>query len=173
MGSYFKVGKLAASTGLQGAVILEHSLGKKSALEGLQVIFLEEGKDNFIPYFIEKATPRSAAEVVLKLEGVETVEAARKITPKQVWLQEADFEKYTAATSSMSLLNYELIDAESEESLGVITEVIDMPHQLLCTIIHKEKEVLIPVHEDNIVKTDKKKKQLFVEIPHGLIDIYM
>ncbi len=173
MGSYFKVGKLAASTGLLGAVILEHSLGKKSALEGLKVIFLEEGKDNFIPYFIEKATPRNTTEVVLQLEGVETVEAARKLTPKQAWLQEEDFEKYTAASSSMSLLNYEIVDADTEESLGTITEVIEMAHQLLCTIMYKDKEVLIPVHSDNLVKTDKKKRQLIVEIPAGLIDIYM
>lgn len=73
----------------------------------------------------------------------------------------------------MSLLNYEIVDADTEESLGTITEVIEMAHQLLCTIMYKDKEVLIPVHSDNLVKTDKKKRQLIVEIPAGLIDIYM
>ena len=52
MSEYFKIGKLAASFGLKGELVLEHSLGKKTALKGLEVIFLEDKKDSFIPYFI-------------------------------------------------------------------------------------------------------------------------
>ena len=52
MNQYFKIGKLAASFGLKGDLVLQHSLGKKTSLKGLETIFLEEGKDNFMPYFI-------------------------------------------------------------------------------------------------------------------------
>ena len=53
MSQYFKIGKLAASHGLKGDLVLQHSLGKKTSLKGLEAIFLEEKKDNFIPYFIQ------------------------------------------------------------------------------------------------------------------------
>jgi len=36
----------------------------------------------------------------------------------------------------------------------------------------KGKEALIPVHEDFLLKIDKKKKQVHVELPEGLLDIY-
>jgi len=53
MAEYFKIGKLAASTGLKGELVLQHNLGKKTAFKGLEAIFLEEKKDSFMPYFIQ------------------------------------------------------------------------------------------------------------------------
>jgi 16S rRNA processing protein RimM len=52
-------------------------------------------------------------------------------------------------------------------------EIIEQPHQLLCRIEINEKEVLIPLHEDTIRKIDKKLKQVIVELPEGLLDIYL
>jgi len=49
MSQYFKIGKLAASFGLKGELVLQHSLGNKTALKGLETIFIEQGKDNFMP----------------------------------------------------------------------------------------------------------------------------
>ena len=46
MNNYFKIGKMAATFGVQGEVILEHSLGKKTSLKGLETIFIEERKDS-------------------------------------------------------------------------------------------------------------------------------
>ena len=39
MDNYFKIGKLAATFGLEGQLILEHSLGKKTSLKGLGKYF--------------------------------------------------------------------------------------------------------------------------------------
>jgi len=50
--------------------------------------------------------------------------------------------------------------------------VIEQPHQLICRIILNEKDVLIPLHEETIQKIDKKKKQVYVELPDGLLEVY-
>ena len=42
MSQYFKIGKLAASHGLKGDLVLEHSLGKQTALKGLEHIFIPD-----------------------------------------------------------------------------------------------------------------------------------
>ena len=42
MSQYFKIGKFAASHGLLGELILQHSLGKKTTLKGLEALFIEE-----------------------------------------------------------------------------------------------------------------------------------
>ena len=41
MDQYFKIGKLAATFGTNGEIVLEHNLGKKTSLEGLETIFIE------------------------------------------------------------------------------------------------------------------------------------
>jgi len=52
-------------------------------------------------------------------------------------------------------------------------EVIEQPHQVLCAIMIDAKEVLIPIHENSLEKIDKKNRRLFVNLPDGLLDIYI
>jgi len=170
MSQYFKIGKLAASHGLKGDLVLEHSLGKKTSLKGLEVIFIEDKKDSFLPYFISSTKIKSEAETFLKLEGVDEKETARKLTPKEVWLSEEDFKKFAASASPISLLGYHLFDDGND--LGEILEVIEQPHQLLCSISLDGKEALIPVHQDSLEKIDKKKREVHVILPEGLLDVY-
>ncbi|MBK7376450.1 MAG: 16S rRNA processing protein RimM [Chitinophagaceae bacterium] len=171
MTKYYKIGKLAASTGLKGELVLQHSLGSKTSLKGLEAIFLEEKKDSFIPYFIQSAKIRSENETVIKLEGVDIMEAARKLTPKEVWLAETDFKKFAARSSPISLLGFTMIDDE-DNVIGEITEVIEQPHQVLCTVLIEGKEALIPIHGESLDKVDKKNRKVYVTLPDGLLDIY-
>jgi len=171
MSKYIKIGKLAASHGLKGDLILEHHLGKKTTFKELKAIFLEEGKDNFMPYFIEKTTARSAEEVMIKLEGIDDKETARKLTPRPVWLTESDFQVYKNQSAPISLLGYHLLHEKTD--LGEIIEVIEQPHQILCTILYQGNEALIPVHEENLIDIDHKQKKVYVDIPEGLLEIYL
>lgn len=156
---------------MKGELVLQHSLGGKTSLKGLEAIFLEEKKDSFIPYFIQSAKIRSENETILKLEGIDVVESARKLTPKEVWLVEDDFKKFAAKSSPISLLGFTLVDDEGRE-IGEIIEVIEQPHQVLCTVMVDGKEALIPVHGESLEKIDKKNKKVHVIIPDGLLDIY-
>ena len=170
MSQYFKIGKLAASHGLKGDLVLEHSLGKKTSLKGLETIFIEEKKDSFLPYFIQSAKLKSEDEVFIKLEGIDTKEQARKLTPKEVWLTEDDFKKFAAKSSPIALLGFHMI--HEDEDLGEILEVIEQPHQVLCSILLNGKEALIPIHEESLEKVDLKNRKVFVVLPDGLLDIY-
>ncbi|HEX8357611.1 MAG TPA: ribosome maturation factor RimM [Segetibacter sp.] len=170
MKDYFSIGKIVATHGLTGEVVLQHALGKKTDLKGLQTIFIEERKDSFLPYFVESATPKNQEEVYLKLEGFNTKESARRMNQKEVWLLKADFDKYAGKSSPISLLGYTMINEGAE--IGEVVEVIEQPMQVLCKIIYKGNEALIPIHAESLEKIDKKKKQVLVNLPDGLLDIY-
>ena len=169
--NYFKAGKLAAVHGLKGELIFKHELGKKSSLKDLKTIFIEERKDSFLPWFLESAKARSANEVLIKLETIDTREAAAKLSQKEVWLTEEDFKTYSSKSAPANLLGYTIVN--NKERLTEILEIIEQPHQLLCRIEMKNKEVLIPINETFLKKIDHKKKEVIVELPDGLIDIYM
>jgi len=170
MSQYFKIGKLAASFGLKGELVLQHSLGKKTAFKGLETIFLEEGKDNFMPYFISAATIKNDAEVYIKLEGIDAKETARKLTPKEVWITEEDFNKFAAKAAPIAMLGFHLVN--EDEDLGEIIEVIEQPHQILCAILLDGKEALIPIHSKSLDKIDQQNRKVYVTLPDGLLDIY-
>jgi 16S rRNA processing protein RimM len=168
---YFKIGKLVAVHGLKGELLLKHTLGKKTSLKGLQAIFIEEKKKSFLPWFIETAKIKNEEEIYLKLEGVNTREASMKLLQKEIWITEPDFKKFAAKTTPSNLLGYIIIS--NNESLGEILELIEQPHQLLCRLEIKGKEVLIPLHTESLQKIDHKKKEVRVELPDGLLDIYI
>ena len=150
--------------------MLKHSLGKKTDLKGLETIFLEEGKDNFMPYFLMSATIKSDVELYIKLEGIDAKETARKLTPKEVWITATDFKKFAAKSAPISMLGFNLIN--ETEDLGEIIEVIEQPHQILCAIIYHGKEALIPIHGESLDKIDQQKRKVYVTLPDGLLDIY-
>jgi len=77
MNEYIHIGKLVASFGLKGEMILKHELGKKSNFKGIEVIFVEEQKANYLPYFMESAKASNDAETYIKLEGINSKEAAQ------------------------------------------------------------------------------------------------
>jgi len=168
---YFKIGKLVAAFGIKGELLLQHELGKKTSLKGLQAIFIEDKKDSFLPWFIQSAKIKSDNEIYLTLEGITTREAAIKITQKEVWLPEEDFKKFASVSAPVNLLGYTVIN--NNESLGPVLEVIEQSHQLLCRLEINSIEVLIPLNESTLKKTDHKKRQVFVTLPDGLLEIYL
>jgi 16S rRNA processing protein RimM len=170
MTEYFNIGKFVTTFGLKGELVLKHTLGKKTSLKGLAAIFIEEKKESFIPWFVEGTKIKTEDEIYVKIEGVNTREQALRLTQKQAWLPETDFKKYSSKSSPISFLGYEIV--EGDTVLGKVLEVIEQPHQVLCRIDLQGKEAYIPLHEKTIVRIDKKKGQVYVELPEGLLAIY-
>lgn len=162
---------MVTAHGLHGELVLKHVLGKKSTFKGLQAIFIEEKKNVFLPWFIESARIKNEEESFIKLEGVDIREAARKLVQKNVYITEQEFKNLSAQSSPANLLGYVII--QEKKSLGEIQEVLEQPHQLLCKIDIRGNEVLIPLNENTLKKIDHKKKAVEVQLPDGLLDIYM
>jgi 16S rRNA processing protein RimM len=168
---YFKIGKFVAAHGVRGELVLKHELGKKTSLKGLRIIFIEEKKNSFLPWFIESAKIKNEEEVFINLEGIITREAAIKLVQKEVWFNEADLKKFSAKSSPINLLGYAIIN--NKKLIGEISEIIEQAHQILCRIEINKKEVLIPLNEDTLRKIDHKKKEVNVSLPEGLLEIYL
>ncbi|MBL7697848.1 MAG: 16S rRNA processing protein RimM [Chitinophagaceae bacterium] len=170
MVNYCSIGKFVATFGLNGEIVLKHHLGKKTSLKDLETLYIEKNKDELLPYFIQSAKIKNEDEVFVKIEGINTKEAARTLVQKQVWLTEDVFQKYAGKSAPISLLGYHIIHENND--LGEILEVIEQPHQVLCRINLEGKDALIPVHKETLQKIDKKAKRVLVDLPDGLLDIF-
>jgi 16S rRNA processing protein RimM len=168
--NYRNIGRLVAVHGLQGELVLQHRLGKKTALRGLKMLFLEEKKDEMLPWFIQGTRVKSADEIFVKLEGLDTKEAARRVVQKEVWLREADFDLFAGMDAPINYVGFRLFDGDVD--LGEISEVIEQPHQVLCKILLDGKEALIPVHKETLQRVDAKRREVHVQLPDGLLDVY-
>ena len=167
---YIHIGKIAATFGIKGEVLLVHGLEKKSNFKEVEVLFVEETKNSYLPYFIQSGKAKDAEETYIKLEGVDSKEAAHRFVQKHVWLQQQDFEKVAGKRSMIGLLGFTIV--EEENTIGIVEEVIEQPHQILLRTTYNNKEAYIPLHEETLLKIDRKKKEVLVSLPAGLLDVY-
>lgn len=138
------------------------------------VIFLSIN-GRYLPYFVEKAGLEN--ELILKLEDVDSKEAARPLSSKEMFLQSANITKKEEKESELEsdlifghLVNFTLIDTEVGE-LGKIEDVVEFPQQEMAVISYHEKEVFIPLHERLIEKIDEKKQYIYMNLPEGILDM--
>src|ERR1700683_735902 len=168
MSEYRNIGKFVATHGYKGDLVLKHHFGKKTSVKDLEMVFLNPAANDMFPYFIQHVQIKNDTEVYIKLDGIDSKETAEKILRREVWILDADFQKYAHSAAPASLVNYHLINDGND--LGIIQEVIELPHQLLCKIQLNDKEALIPLHGETLRKIDKKKKEVHVTLPDGLLD---
>lgn len=171
MDNYIHIGRIVATFGLKGEIILQHALGRKTTFKGIEAIFIEETKDSYLPYFIQSSKAKDIDEIYLQLEGFTSKESARRLVKKNVWLQDTDFRKLAGETAPISLLGYMLVNEGTH--LGPIEQVIEQPHQVLLSITVQGNEALIPLHAETLDKIDRKKKEVHVTLPDGLLEIYL
>jgi 16S rRNA processing protein RimM len=70
------------------------------------------------------------------------------------------------------LLNGYTILSSDEQVIGTVAEIIKNPGQMLLNVATPAgKTILIPLHEDLIVRVDPEKRRIIMELPDGLIDL--
>ena len=84
MEDYVSIGTIAATFGVKGEIIIQHHLGVKPDLAGIEAFFVEEIKDRFIPYFIKEIKVKSDDEFIVSFEGIDAPENARKYLKKKI-----------------------------------------------------------------------------------------
>ena len=171
MEEYVVIGKFVATFGVKGELVLQHHLGDDVDTKTLKVFFLEEFGGKFLPYFISGAKIRNEKEMLVALEGIDTPEKAKILLKKQVWLLENEVKQQASSTAPIALLGFQVVD--KKKILGKVLEVIEQPMQILLRIEYAGKEVLVPLNESTLVKIDHKKEKINVDLPEGLLDIYI
>jgi 16S rRNA processing protein RimM len=171
MDQLIRIGQLVAAHGVDGLLVLRHSLGKKTDFASVESLFIETEPGRFLPYFITEAKARGAEETVVRIEGINTREKALLLLKKSIWLDPAIARSLASTSAPLVLVGYTVLD--QGKILGPVLEVIEQPIQLLLRLEIEGKEVLVPVHEGTLDRIDHKKRQVKVVLPEGLLDIYL
>lgn len=125
----------------------------------------------FVPFFIEEYRFRSDTTALVKLERIDTAENARMFTNVDVYFPKkyADEEEETDDIPTWNyFIGFKVKDVKHGE-LGEIVAVDDSTLNVLFVIEKDGEEILLPAHEEFMVKLDKKKRLLTVDMPDGLI----
>jgi 16S rRNA processing protein RimM len=166
-----RIGKIVATHGLNGAVILKHMTGDSNWLTQGNVLFVELRKGSEIPYFVATVKVSNDEEFIITVEDVETVDAAKRLVGKQVYVKE-DVLKNVKTDSPLLWIGFNLVDKE-KGGLGTIEDVVQTGHQWLAKLTIEGKEVLIPLVDEMLIEVNIRNKYVRVDLPEGLIEVYL
>jgi 16S rRNA processing protein RimM len=167
----FKVGAILKPKGLKGEL---HVYVDYDGLENIQfnTIFIETtGK--LVPYFVESIKYLQKNAAYLFLEDINTIEKASLLAKKNFYLaNKLKPKKKKEEFTLKDLAGFTAVDVD-EGILGKITSVQEYPHQIIAAVNYKNCEVLFPLNEEIIISIDVVKEILTIDLPEGLLDIYL
>lgn len=169
---YFFLGKITKPHGLDGRVNVWFDVDNPAIYDSIEMVFVEID-NNLIPYFI-KSLKLLNNKAIIDFQDIESSQSAELLLQKDLYLPSTMLPKKTGNSFYFhEIPGFELID-ELRGLIGKVKTVLDYPNQALFQVFtDDEKEVLIPINDDIIKKIDRKKKQIIVQAPEGLLDIYL
>ena len=168
---FFYLGRIVKAYGKKGELNVVFDTNKPENYKDLKSVFLDL-KGNLIPYFIEKIQIKNN-KAIIKLKDVLTPEIAEMFVNAEIFLPLDQLPKLTGNKFYYhDIIGYTIID-KTYGSIGKVEKVLDLPQQAILQIKYKNKEILIPITDEIIKIVDRNNKQIKIEAPEGLIEIYL
>lgn len=124
-----------------------------------------------VPFFFESYRFRSDSTALIKLEGIDTEQQARRMTNVEVYFPKEHAEKLDDNELTWNYFVGFLIKDINKGEIGKVTDVDDSTINTLFVVDHKGTEVLIPAQEDFMVELNRKKKVITMHLPEGLLEL--
>lgn len=170
MSELFELGTIIRSHGIKGDVVIYISMDDPSHFKKLKTVLINS--DELKEWEITSIRFKGK-EATLHLKGIDDRNTSDLFLKKKVFINKEDLPDPGEKKFYIhEIIGYMLHD-ETLGELGKIDDVYEMPAHPVLAITYKEKEALIPASADFILKVDRRKKTIFMNIPDGLLDVYL
>jgi len=168
----FYLGIIAKLHGFKGEVSLFLDVSNPAEYSTLDAVFVEiDG--GLVPFFVQNIKIKTKGFVAEKFQGVDREQDAQRILKKPVYHPESFLQELDQTSFyDHEIIGYTVID-EVHGDVGIVENVIDMAANPLLQLNKNGVEVLLPIFDGLVQKVQRKKKELFVKAPEGLIDLYL
>lgn len=124
-----------------------------------------------VPYFVEDIEVNET-DFFVKLEDINSDVDGKKLNSLELYAEKIREKKQNAFLSWKDLKGFTATD-ESYGEMGIIIEVAEYPMQYVAKCLIDEKEVLFPLNENVIKDIDEDNKTIHLDLPDGLIQLYL
>ena len=168
-----EVGYIQKPHGLKGEVILAFEKEFEETVEELEFLFIEVD-GGLVPFYIEDdgLNFRTDESAICKLEFIDSLSKAKEMVGCKVYaFNHAIIEAEDQGIAS-TLIGMRIFDAKFGD-IGFISRVDDFSGNLVITVAHPRAEIMIPLSEGIITSVDEEKREMHLNCPNGLIEIYL
>jgi 16S rRNA processing protein RimM len=164
-----EVGFISKSFGYKGELVLIAETMPLGKVMKEKFLFIRlEGLP--VPFSVESIREKSG-NLLVKFLDVDDETAARRLIQMKVSVESSGKEE-AAEWSWHDVVGYEAEDT-AYGPLGKIIEVQEFPMQMIAKCEVNGKEVLFPLNETVVIGIDESRQHLLLDLPEGLLDIYL
>ena len=168
----FYLGKIVKKFSFKGEVLVYLDTDEPELYENMESVFVEFN-NNLVPFFIENSSLHKNDFLRVRFEDVDSEEEADKLIGSAVYLPLTMLPKL----SGNKFYFHEVIGFEIEDKrlgiFGIIVSVNDTSAQPLFEVLNGEVEMLIPMIDHFLVEIDRKNKKVIMDLPEGLVEMYL
>ena len=126
----------------------------------------------YVPFFIEEYRFKTGTTALVKLEDIDSDEAARDFTNLEVFYPKCHYvEDEEEATPDDYFIGYTISDI-THGSLGEVTAIDDSTiNALFVVTTPDDKEILIPIQEAFVCAIDEEQRIIHMDLPDGLLEM--
>lgn len=151
MKKYLEAGEIVGTHGVRGELRVNPWADSPEFVASFKTLYFDEGR--------EKLTVESARAhknlTLIKIKGIDTVEAADMLRGRVLWLDRADAHLPEGTYFVQDMIGMKVTDEETGEEYGTITAVDDLPANDVWTVAHKDgNEYYVPVIDDVVKHVD-------------------
>lgn len=166
--AYFYLGTISRKFSFKGEVVLQINPDLGEFPKHIKSVFVDLQQKR-IPFFIESTKTHKKNSIRLKFEDVSSELEAEKIVKHDVYVlkSEIDIDEVFSLKDLVGFIAFDDQDAE----IGEIISINTTTPQAVFEISSQKGSILIPVNDDWIVEIDEDEKQIYFELPEGLLDL--
>ena len=164
---YLEAGKIVGTHGIKGELRMEYWTDSPSFFLQIKALYLEEGARKCK---ILSVRPHKNL-VLLKLEGVDTVEDGDLLRGKTLYFDRNDIELPEGRYYIQDILGVTVQDADTGKVYGTLTDVIRTGANDVYQVTDEaKKDYLVPAIDEVIVTVDPEHEKMEIRPMRGIFD---
>ncbi len=165
--NFLETGKIVGTHGIRGQVRIQPWCDSPEFLCSFKKLYLDQNGQESIT--VSTAKPHGNV-VVATIKGVESIEAAEKYRNRVLYINRKDVKLEAGRYFISDLLDCRVFDADSDEELGIISDVSETGANDVWHIKRGEKEYLIPNIPDVVINVDIDAERVVIRQLRGIFE---
>lgn len=165
---FLEVGQVGGTHGVRGELRLNPWADSPEFLKQFKTLYFDKKGEKSVK--VLAARPHGNV-VILKLEGVDTVEAASALRNKILYIRRADAKLADGTYFIEELIGCDVVDADDNSiCYGTLTDVSETGANDVWYIEKDKKEYLIPAIPPVVIKVNVAENKVYIRPLKGIFD---
>lgn len=165
---YLEIGQIVSTHGIKGEVRVNPWCDSPEFMKKFKTLYFDANGNKAVK--ITACRPHGNV-VILKLDGIDSVEDAQKLRNKTLYMNRADAKLQKGDWFIQDLIGCTVYDADNKEkTYGTLTDVAETGANDIWFIENDDKEYIIPAIKDVVINVDVENESVFIRPLKGIFD---